>query len=196
MVNELLLVVAVSIDAFVMAVSCGLNCVKIPIKSAVLFGVVSAIVMVLSVCFSDVVYQYVPNQLCDILSCVILCAMGIMNVVRYYLSKRDSSHKCDDTQKLTDVYICGSCADCDRSKVISLGEAVMVSLLMSIDTLATGIVCGNDLSILFLGALTLIIQTLAVWLGSILGMKSTTFPDISLLGGLLLILLGFLQLHG
>lgn len=197
MVNEILLVIAVSIDTFVMAISCGIDCIKIPFKSALGVGIVGAIMMVISILLSDIICQYIPIKLCTILSCLILCAMGIMNILKYFLDKskrlKSMSISHEDNPSIIDVYLCGSCADCDKSKEISIKEAVTVSFFMSLDTVATGIVGGNNLNIIFLGVSALIVQSLTVWWGSILGMKSSKFPDISLLGGLLLIVLGILK---
>lgn len=198
MINEAILVVAVSIDTFIMAISCGMDCIKIPFKSALGVGVVGSVMMILSVLLSDIFCNYIPYRFCNILCCVVLCIMGSMNIVKHILEKykKFKSLQVESTEKpsIIDVYLCGSCADCDKSKEVSVKEAVIVSFFMSIDTVATGLVGGSSLNILFLGISVLLVQTFTVWLGSILGRKSTKFPDISLLGGILLIILGIFKI--
>lgn len=194
MLDELILAVAVSIDTFIMAISCGMDCIKIPFKSSLGVGIVGAIVMVISILLSGIVCQYIPNKMCNILCCAVLCAMGGMNIIRHMIERHKKLKSIqfldDDKPSIIDVYLYGSYADCDKSKEISIKEAIVVSFLMSLDTVVTGVAGGNSLNVVFLGVSTLIIQSVTVWLGSIIGMKSAKFPDVSLVGGLLLIILG------
>ena len=201
MLNELLLVLAVSIDTFMMSLACGTDCIKIPFKSALCVGVIGAIVMTVSVYCSELVCMVVPDDICNSICCAVLCSIGTMNITKSMLERSNRVKNLDYTNSATndlpsvlDVFLCGSCVDCDHSKVVSVKEACIVSLLMSIDTLAGGIAGGSSLNVATVLILTLAIQTVTVWIGSIIGLKCSKVPNLSAIGGVLLILLGLSKL--
>lgn len=197
MLSECMLILAVTIDIFIVALSCGSDCIKIPIKSAISIGLVGAIIMLISLYFSDMVCKYIPSKICSGICCAVLCAMGGMNIIRWILEKHKNykvtkQKLIEDTldSSILDVYVCGSCADCDNSKEISIKEAILVSFLMSVDTLVCGIVGGSNLNIWFVSVGTLVFQSVSVVIGSWIGRKCSKVPNISFIGGLILIFLG------
>lgn len=197
MFSECMLILAVSIDIFIVALSCGSECIKIPIKSAISIGLVGAVMMLVSLYFSDMVCKYIPDKICSSICCAVLCVMGGMNIVKWILEKHKNykvtkQKLTEDTidNSILDVYVCGSCADCDNSKEISIKEAIVVAFLMSVDTLVCGVVSGSNLNIWYVSIGVLIFQSFSVLMGSWLGRKCSKVPNISFIGGLLLIFLG------
>jgi putative sporulation protein YtaF len=198
MLDELILTLAVSVDIFIMSISCGMDGVNVPIQSAISMSVVGTVVMAVATVLSSLVDRLVPKGVCVVISCVVLCTMGLMNVTKCvmerYRTYRHSKHTPLEDSKLLGVYICGSRADCDHSKDISIKEAVSVALLMSLDILVCGTVSSASLNAWMLCFGVFIVQTLAVMLGSYIGKKFSKVPNISFIGGLLLILLGITKL--
>jgi putative Mn2+ efflux pump MntP len=122
--------------------------------------------------------------------------MGLTNITRWIIEKRRNTEK-SSSQKNTsplDVFVCGSRADCDNSKDISIKEAISVAVLMSLDTLICGVATGSDLNVAVVLISTFVLQTLAVLGGSNIGRNFSKIPDISIFGGLLLIILGILKI--
>lgn len=197
MLNEFILVLAVSIDTFMVSLACGADCIKIPIKSALGVGIVGAVMMTVSVYCSEIVNNFIPANVSSGICCAILCAMGGMNIIKWIIEKHkhykiESKEILDDKENssILDVFICGSCADCDNSKEISIKEAIVVSFLMSLDSIAGGVAGGSNLNIWVVSISTLIVQSVTVWVGSLIGRKYANIPDVSFIGGLLLIILG------
>jgi hypothetical protein len=120
--------------------------------------------------------------------------MGLMNIakciIEWYKTYSHSKHTPLEDSKLLGVYLCGSRADCDHSKDISTKEAVSVALLMSLDILVCGTVSSSSLNAFGLCFGVFVVQTLAVMVGSFIGKKFLRIPNISFIGGLLLIALG------
>jgi putative Mn2+ efflux pump MntP len=110
--------------------------------------------------------------------------------MEWYQTYRHSKYTPLEDSKLFGVYLCGSRADCDHSKDISIKEAVSVALLMSLDILVCGTVSASSLNAWVLCFGVFVVQTLAVLLGSFIGKKFSRVPNISFIGGLLLIMLG------
>ena len=88
------------------------------------------------------------------------------------------------------LYIDDSAADMDSSKVLSIGEAVVLALAGSLDAAATGLSCGGtDISALGAAFAVLICGAAALILGSLTGRKiSSLNHDLSWTGGLFLII--------
>lgn len=201
MLNECIFVLAVSIDTFMVSLSCGADCIKFPIKSAICVGLIGALMVAISIYFSEVVYQFIPSKVCSSVSCAVLCAMGGMNIIKwliqkhkdYRVSTREMLHNDDENKSVLDVFVCGSCADCDNSKEISIKEAIVVSFLMSLDSITGGIASGNDLNLITVSVSVLLVQSISVWIGSLIGRKFSKIPDISFIGGILLIVLGIFK---
>jgi putative sporulation protein YtaF len=194
MLDEFILVIAVTIDMFIMSISCGIDRIKIPIKSAVVISIVGTIIMAIALYCSNIVSMYIPRKVGLGICCTVLCAMGIMNIAKWIVEKRHAYREIKSTlQKgvsMWDVFVCGSYADCDHSKDISISEALSVSILMSLDTLICGVATGSDLNVAVVLVSTFVLQTLAVLVGSSIGRNFSKIPDISIFGGILLIILG------
>jgi putative sporulation protein YtaF len=196
MLDEFILVIAVTIDMFVMSISCGMDRVKIPIKSALVISIVGTIIMTIALYFSNIVSLFIPKKIGLYICCAVLCFMGLTNITRWIIEKHRNTEK-SSSQKNTsplDVFVCGSRADCDNSKDISIKEAISVAVLMSLDTLICGVATGSDLNVAVVLISTFVLQTLAVLGGSNIGRNFSKIPDISIFGGLLLIILGILKI--
>lgn len=192
MISELILIVAVTVDIFIMSISCGTDCIRIPIKSAISIGIVGTVIMAISLYFSDIVSSIISFKVGSVICCAVLCAMGGMNIIKWILEKHKYRKSTKDASML-DVFICGSCADCDNSKEISVKEAIAVSTLMSLDTLICGVASGSSLNVYVVLIGTFIFQSISVLVGCLIGRKFSKVPDISFMGGILLIVLGIFK---
>lgn len=201
MINEYIFVLAVSIDTFMVAISCGADCIKFPIKSSICVGMVGALMVAISIYCSEIICNFVPNRVCSSVCCGVLCAMGGMNIIKWLIQKHKNYRASTkevlqndiENKSVLDVFVCGSCADCDNSKEISVKEALLVSFLMSLDSITGGIASGSSLNLVEVSVSVLIVQSISVWIGSIIGRKFSNVPDISFIGGILLIVLGVLK---
>ena len=82
MLREIILSVIISIDTFLAAAayrSCG---IKIPVSSAVVINAIGAVFLGLSLVFSRLMGNIVPEKRCEICGFIILTSMGIITIFK------------------------------------------------------------------------------------------------------------------
>ncbi len=206
MFDEILLVLALVIDAFIACFAYGTEGIRIPWPSALLIGGVGTGILMLSMTISAQFQHFLPPSLCSALSFAIIFGLGFLsvfqNAVKSALAKRT-----DAAKKLkfrwagisfaVTVYLDETRADADHSKVLSLREALLLGAVLSLDSFGIGFGSGfSSHHLLFLCALSLLLHPVAVMLGRRMGEKTAgKLPDgFSSLGGVLLIILAFIRL--
>lgn len=199
-IQDILLVLAVSIDAFLAAFSLGSERIRIPPLSAAVISLICTAVLSCSVFFSSVIGSALPEKYCLAVGGAILIIMGTVslfqNMLKNALKKRQGeggiSFKFFSFDFVVRVYLDETQADSDRSKLLSAREAVTLAFVLSPDSLASGLGAGlGGAGIIRIAAVSAVFGLLAVWLGSVLGRRiSSRKPVISWLSGVTLIILG------
>lgn len=204
--ETILLVLALSLDAFVASIAYGTNKIKIPFKSITIINVVCALSLALSIFLGTMVKKVLPQNLTIIISFLILILLGFYylfeSIVKSYLKKRSSlkekvKFKLFNIWFIIDIYVDETKADLDKSKNLSSKEALYLATALSLDSIAIGFGSGlgsiNYLNIIFL---SLIFHMVALWGGLYIGEKfvSRSKVNLSWLTGVILILLAFLKL--
>ncbi|PRR81466.1 sporulation membrane protein YtaF [Clostridium vincentii] len=206
MIQSLLLVSSVCIDAFVASIAYGTNRIKIPVLSAIIISFVGSLILGISLFFGGFIKDFLPGNLPIILSFSILMLLGIYRLFeglfKNYIQKK---HKIDkpltfklfDIQFVLQVYADETKADFDKSKTLTSKESFYLASALSFDSLAVGfgssLVGGGYIQTVFL---CLILGIIAVLVGVFIGKKLVAKTNINLswLSGVILMILALNKL--
>lgn len=206
MLETLLLVAVLSIDAFVASIAYGTSKIKVPIKSIVIINVVCSAFLGLSLFLGSVIKHFIPENITIIISFFILIFLGIYylfeSIVKSNLSKKSKPSKMVkfrvfDLQFIINIYVDETRADVDNSKYLSSKEAFYLAVALSLDSLAVGFGSSLvDINYIQILILSLVFGMIAVWSGLLLGRTfvEKSRIDLSWLSGVLLIILAILKL--
>ncbi len=204
--EALLLVAALSTDAFAASLAYGTRRIRIPLLSvAVISGVCSG-TLALSLWLGSLLRPVLPDGLTRGLGFSILFVLGFTKLfdstIKAYIRrhkklKKDIRFSLCSLRFILTVYADPEEADKDASRSLSPLEAASLALALSIDGLAAGIGAGVT-EVGWTGALILsfLVGAAAVLTGHAVGWKlAERCPaDLSWLGGVLLLSLAFLKL--
>ena len=201
-----LLVLALGVDAFVCSFSYGANKIKIPLKSVLLINTITVALLAIGTFASRVVGQFLPEVLIEWLPFLILTGLGLSKIfegtIKRIIKKHNGINKgfkfsLFNLGFILQVYADNEVADLDRSKILSMREAIPLAIALGLDGLTVGFSAGlTSINIYLLFAMSLIVEffciTLASKLGSTVAKKTTL--DLSIFSGLILILIAISDL--
>lgn len=195
-------------DAFLACFAYGTAKIRIPFSSACLMGGIGTGVLLFSMLLSVPFQQILPEKFCTVAGSVLLFGIGLLSVFQNSL-KAFLAKKQDAKKKLRfqwagisfaiTVYLDETKADADHSKVLSLKEAAMLGLILSLDSFGIGFSSGFlEHHYLYLTVFSLILHPAAILLAYRLGRKAVgKLPDsCSVIGGVLLMGLALARFLG
>ncbi len=206
MLESLLLVLSLCIDALVASFAYGTNKIKIPFISGAIMSIISTVFLAIALGLGSWFKNFLPLDITSFLSFGVLLILGISRlfegILKNFLNKKalDPSHiefNLFDFKLILNVYADATKADLDHSKILSTKEAIYLGIALSLDSLIVGLGFGlNNVNLLQTLSLSIILHGLAIFLGVLLGKKcvETLNIDISWLSGFILILLAILNL--
>lgn len=206
MIESLLLVLSICIDAFVASIAYGTNKIKIPFISVIIISLVGSVILGVSLFLGGFILEFLPGKIPIILSFCILMLIGIYRLFeglfKNYIQKRAKSDKpftvvITGMKIVLQIYADETKADFDNSKTLAPKEAFYLALALSFDSLAVGF--GSSLAggnYLMATILCLIVGIAAILLGGFIGKKIVQKSNINLswLSGLILMILAFIKL--
>lgn len=206
MIETLLLVLALSLDAFVASIAYGTSKIKIPLSSVTIMSIICSSFLAISLFLGSVVKNFIPDKVTCITSFVILLVLGVYylfeSLIKTYLRKQQ------DAKKKLQVNICNLCfvldiyldetkADINHSKNLNAKESMYLATALSLDSIAVGF-AGSLGSINYIQVIicSLICGFVSIIFGAFLGRKIVEKSNLNLswLSGLLLIILAFKNL--
>lgn len=205
--TSLLLVGALSLDALAASFSYGASRIKIPFISCLTISLICTIVLGGSFFLGSLFFgTFSDYSLIEGIGAGLLISLGIYklydNLIKEFLTKKKSIVSTNKKKQaplkiLLSLYIDPKKADFDSSKSLSVGEAAVLSIILSIDSLVAGFsfsVIHN--SIFLILGLSLVITCAFIYLGSLLGrfLRKKINLDLSWLSGLVLMALGLVQI--
>lgn len=203
LIQDIMLVLAVSIDALIAAFSFGSGKIRIPLLSAFIISLICTAILTGSILLSSLLGGIIPDRLCQAIGAGILTIMGTVsifqNMLKNALRKRQGEgglkFRFFNIDFVICVYLDETKADCDSSKKLSAKEAITLAVALSADSLASGFGAGlGNANILRIAAVSLIAGLGSIAFGSFLGQKaSCKKPQISWLSGVILIILGLFK---
>ena len=206
MIESLLLITSICLDAFFASIAYGTNKIKIPFISSFIISLIGALILGISLFFGGFIKEFLPNNLAVILSFFILFIIGIYRlfegIFKAFIQKKRSldkplTFKLFDMNFVLQVYADETIADYDKSKTLSPKEAFYLSIALSFDSLAVGF--GSSLGeINFIQTIILcfIFGLICISLGHIIGKKLLEKINVNLswISGIILIILAILKL--
>lgn len=151
LIQDLMLVSAVSVDALIAAFSYGAGRIRIPAYSAFIISFICSLILTASIILSSLLGGMIPDRLCRAAGAGLLTVMGTVslfqNMLKNALRKRQGEGGLKFSFFNIDFVICvyldETKADCDSSKTLSAKEAVTLALALSADSLASGFGAGT-----------------------------------------------------
>lgn len=206
MLEILLLVIALSIDAFVASLAYGADRIKIPMRSALALSTVSTLILLISMACGSLISAFLPPYVTTVLCFGLLFLLGISRFCEGLIKdvlKKHANHvegitfKFWDFHFILDIYMDNTKADQDHSKELSVKEALSLGIVLSLDGIAAGFGSGL-VEVHYIETLifALIVGVVAIILGSRIGehIANTTKWQISWLSGIVLIVLACMKL--
>ncbi len=204
--ESLVLVTALSVDAFVASFAYGTNQIKIPLRSVVVISGVCSAILAVSLFLGGLIRPFMPPHLAGVLCFSILFLLGVVKLcdsaIKSLIRRSQGVHKkisfsAMHLSFILDVYANPENADSDCSKSLSAAEAAPLAVALSLDGLAVGFGAAlSDVNPLRAVLFSLAANVVAVCAGSFIGNKvAEKLPlDLSWVSGLLLMVLAFLKL--
>lgn len=204
--ESILLVVALSTDAFVASFAYGTNKIKIPFHSVVVISTICSLLLAISLFIGTIVRSFITPHITEMICFLVLFFLGIVKLCdstikamiqkRKHLSK-ELSFSFFHLSFILHVYANPEEADSDASKILSPAEAASLAVALSLDGLAVGFGAAlADINSLQIILFSLIFNIAAVMGGCYVGNKiAEKLPlDLSWLSGVLLMALAVLKL--
>lgn len=206
LLEALLLVTALSLDAFASSFAYGAAKIKIPVSSLVVINLICSGTLALALLFGGLLQGVLPSGLGSGLCFLLLLGLGTLKIfdsaIKALIRKHGRFQKKIRFSLLhlgfiLKIYANPETADRDHSRILTAGEAAALALALSLDGMAVGFGAGLAQSTsLLVVLLSLMSDTLALTLGCWLGHRCQSLlrRDLSWVSGALLILLAILKL--
>ena len=205
MLESILLVTALSIDAFVASIAYGTNKIKIPFLSVMTINIVCSALLGISLYLGSMVREVVPGNFMGYIGIIILLILGIYqlfegvikSLIHKHLEKdKKVNFQLFDFKFVLEIYVDEIKADFDCSRRLNAKEALALAVALSMDGLAAGF--GTALgSVNYAQVLlaSLIFHMGAIWLGVWVGGKLIEKIKINMswVSGTILICLAFFR---
>lgn len=199
------LILALSLDTFMAALSYEANKIKIPISSNFIISLICALFLFISLLLGNVLNLFIPEFILKWFSFIILFGIGLFKIfdnrIKKFIKKRDFKSKsinfsfCN-LKFILQIYSDYSYADMDKSKSLSPTEAISLALALSIDGLSAGLAFNTDIIfglLIFIVCLT--VNILFILLAKAFNnLFNNSKIDFSLLGGFIFIILAICRL--
>ena len=205
-VETILLVLTLSLDAFVASLAYGSKKIKIPFMSIIIINIVCSFLLTISIFGGSIIKKILPGNTAIMISFTILMLLGIYylfeGIIKAYLEKKlDKTRKIKlklfDIWFIVDIYVDETKADCNHSNDLDYKEAVYLAVALSLDSLAVGFgsALGN-INYINIIILSLIVGIFSIWTGLLIGEKiaKKSKANLSWLTGIILIILASLKL--
>lgn len=203
--EAMLIVIALSMDAFASGFSYGASKIKIPFTSVMVISVVCSLVLAVSLALGSAVKAWMPGRLTVIICFFLLLLLGLANIfdssLKAYIRKRSEFNKklefsVFSLKVILNIYADPETADRDCSRVLSPTEAAYLAMALSLDGLAAGFGAGiTNTNIPLVILFSLASNVACVLLGCFLGNKiaQKVCLNLSWLSGALLIVLAVMK---
>lgn len=203
-IESLLLVFTLSLDAFVASIAYGTNKIQIPFTSITIINITCSLLLAISLFLGSIVKKFIPGGITLIISFLILMLLGIFylfqSLIKNYITKISKSSKevnLKVSNLIINIYIDETSADFDNSKNLNPREAIYLATALSLDSLAVGFGSSlGNINYIQVIILSFIYGILAIYLGLFIGKKlvEKSSLDISWLSGVILMILAIMKI--
>lgn len=206
--EALIIVTALSADAFVASFAYGTNKIKIPFLSVMTINLICSGILGVSLYAGSLLRPYMDEGVTVIICFIILLVLGLVKIfdsaVKSFIRKHNAISKelkfsVLNLNFILNVYANPEDADRDSSRILSPMEAASLAVALSLDGLAVGFgaALGNA-NAMEVFIYSLFSDILAVILGCYIGNKIVKKfnLDLTWLSGTLLVIIAFWKLIG
>lgn len=206
MLESILLVLSLCVDACVASFAYGTNKIKIPLKSNLVLTAISTLFLMLALGVGTIIKDHLPAHFTNLICFIILFLLGFMRLfeglLKNYLNKKAlSPNNIEVTlfnfKLVLNVYADVTLADLDHSKSLSMKEALYLGIALSLDSLVVGLGAAlAPISFFQITIFSIVFHFIAIILGCFLGSKCAEKIDVDLswLSGAILITLALLKI--
>ncbi len=206
MIESILMVLAISLDSFVIGIACGTKDIKLPKKVIIIINIICTAFLAVSIFLGNVVRKILPGKSASIISFFILLILGVYyifdSLLNTLIEKRNMRNKKIEFEFfniniIIDIVVDGTKADINKSGDIDFKESIYLALALSLDALGVGF--GSSLGVVDCKQILItffIFNMIAIFGGLYIGSKfiSRIKLNISWISGLILIFLGLIKL--
>lgn len=205
-IESVVMVVALSTDAFVACFAYGTEKIKVPFTSVITIDLICSLTLTVALLVGSVVRPYLPETATKIVCFCILFLLGLIKLFDSYVKafiqkhsglKKELKFSFLNLNFILNVYADPNSADTDCSKHLSPSEAALLAAAVSLDGIAVGFGAGlGSINIWFVLICSLLSTAIAVICGYRLGntVADKINVNLSWLGGALLIALAFMKI--
>ncbi len=205
MIESLILVSSLCIYNFLYIISYWTDRIKITFYSNLVINLVCSLFLGIALALGGFLKDFLSPNTASVLSFALLLSLGFFRLFesffKTYVRKFSSAgapltFKVFDFKFVLEIYANETKADYDKSKTLTLKEAVYLAVALSLDSLAVGfgssLVSINHLQVVIL---SFVIGTCCLFIGVRIGKKFIEKVDLNLswLSGLMLIVLAFIR---
>lgn len=204
--EAILLVTALSLDAFVASFAYGTNKIRIPFLSTVIISAICSTILAISLLIGSIITHYIDSSITIAISFVIMFLLGLIKlfdcVIKALIRKNKEFSKeykfsLFNLKFILNIYADPEKADIDKSRILSSMESISLATALSLDGAIAGFGSGlSNVNLIETIILSFLIGVFFIMIGYRLGnkiVKKISF-DISWISGLLLIVLAFIKL--
>lgn len=190
MLDIILLTFAVCIDSFFMSASMSLKSIRIEKLSVILISFVNTLFLSVGLYLCELLP---PVENASVISGFLLFVIAFLSLFGDKL--KEKVHSIRKKPYLFDVFVDKTKADKDNSKVLSPKEAVLLSLLLSADSISVGLSVGISLTFTA-KIISILLSFILGILLLIIGVKLSEWADKKLgsLSGIILFVLAVLMI--
>lgn len=193
MFSFIFLIIVLSLDSLLVSISYSIKGIHINIKYISLICIICFISLLLSFFINDFLSNFLSTTVIKFIGFISIFSLGIYNIfqnnIKNYISKKKKN-------KLIEVYLDEIKADFDDSKNLGLYESLILSFVLSLDSLVGGFSI-NILNINYFWFLlcNFIVNFLFMLIGICLGkrIKNILNYNLSYISGLIIILMAFFK---
>ena len=198
--EQLLLVIALSTDAFAAGVTYGARRIRVGFPAVGIVAFFGGAALALSVLLSGSVTPFCPPGLGKAAAFFLLCGLGVYQLFQESIRRaayRFRKSRGKRESHLLEVMLDETKADADGSRSLGLSEAAYLGAALSLDSVTAGIGCGlAGMDAFQVGLAAFLFHLAVVPLGILCGKRLIRRfrPDLSHFGGLILIGLAVVRL--
>ena len=199
--GTLLLILALSADLLTASMVYGAGHIGISFGLTILISGLGSAILGTALFIGQFLGDYFPGNLLAVGSGVILIALGTYKTVdfrirrwrkEYVKPQKNLMLSLGGLRIILNIYGDPLSADEDDSRTLSVGEAILLTIAMSLDGFAAGVGYSmNDVSVGAVITAFFLASLISIRLGHFLGCRVVKEKDYSWIGGVLLIFLGF-----
>ena len=199
--GTLLLILALSADLLTASMVYGAGHIGISLGLTILISGLGSAILGTALFIGQFLGDYFPGNLLAVGSGVILIALGTYKTVdfrirrwrkEYVKPQKNLMLSLGGLRIILNIYGDPLSADEDDSRTLLVGEAILLTIAMSLDGFAAGVGYSmNDVSVGAVITAFFLASLISIRLGHFLGCRVVKEKDYSWIGGVLLIFLGF-----